>query len=608
MLGYLRSGNKRTKLIWWLVTIATVFTFLIGFSFFGGLGQDSNWAARQAGVYGSVNGEKVTKDMWQSALDTERERYRQRFGTDPVDRDLQAVQQQAWRNLVNTRLLVQAGLKAGFRVTDNDVLATMQIDPPMVILAAPAFQTDGKFDPAKYSAALRNPQNDWSTFESQVRAEAPGKKLQEVVLTSVKFSDAELRESFTDRFNRLSAIVVAIPPADTGRSAGTDADLQRVYDKYRHLLATPARTQLEYLSIPVQFGADEIKTASDVASGIYQRALKGESFDQLCRDYSEGLNADHGGVIDRFINPAEMGPAGQQIMAHKPGDVLEPMREGGTIMIFRILDPARDTLARNAPAGTVKLAQITVKVRPAPESVRTQYERAAELAKRAKQVGLSKAATEKGLATAKTGFYDLQNTPQQLYSMPEAADWGLTHPKGALSPVFQNPEEFMIVQVAIQQPAGIPARADVAEELKQIADFDARVELSKARSDQVAAALRSGATLEAAAAAAGLSATPVTLSHDQPDPRIGRAPELQGALWAAKPGQVVGPIRSPVGYFYGRVVGVSTAPDSLWNNQQMRSQMTSDVINRRQQSVLNGLLGVLRKGAKIEDTRGAYGQ
>jgi hypothetical protein len=32
------------------------------------------------------------------------------------------------------------------------------------------------------------------------------------------------------------------------------------------------------------------------------------------------------------------------------------------------------------------------------------------------------------------------------------------------------------------------------------------------------------------------------------------------------------------------------------------------VINRRQQSVLNGLLGVLRKGAKIEDTRGAYGQ
>ena len=603
MLGFLRSGSKRTKLVWWIVTIATVFTFVVGFSFFGGLGRDTNMAARQTGTYGSVNGERITREMWQTALATEKERYLQRFGTNPVDRDMAAVQQQAWRNLVNTRLLVQAGLKAGIPVTDNDVLATMQIDPPLAILSAPAFQTDGKFDPTKYSQALRNPQNDWSAFEAQVRAEAPGKKLQQIVMTSVKFSDAELREAFSDRFDRLSAVVIAVPPADSGRGPGTDADMQRVYDKYKNLLASPARTQLEYLSIPVQFSAEEIKTSTDVANGLYARAMKGESFDQLARDYSEGLNAEHGGVIDRFISPAEMGPAGQQIAAHKPGDVLAPMREGGTIMIFRILDPARDTLARNAPAGQVKLAQITVKVRPAQESLRAQYQRAVDLAKRAKSVGLSKAATEKGLATAKTGFYDLQNTPPQLYAVPEAADWGLTHAKGDVSRVFEDSDEFVIAQVTLQQPAGIPARADMAEELKQIADFDARVERSKPRADQVAAALHSGATLEAAAQAAGLTAIPMTISHDQPDPRISRAPELQGALWGAKPGQVVGPIRSAVGYFFGRVNGVAAAPDSLWNNQQVRSQLTSDLVNRRQQSVLNGLIGTLRKDAKLADNR-----
>ena len=47
MLGFLRSGSKRTKLVWWIVTIATVFTFVVGFSFFGGLGRDTNMAARQ---------------------------------------------------------------------------------------------------------------------------------------------------------------------------------------------------------------------------------------------------------------------------------------------------------------------------------------------------------------------------------------------------------------------------------------------------------------------------------------------------------------------------------------------------------------------------------
>ncbi len=608
MLGYLRSGNKRTKMIWWIITIATVFTFLIGFSFFGGLGRDPNWAARQSGTYGSVNGEKITREMWQTSLDTERERYRQRFGTDPVDRDLAAVQQQAWRNLVNTRLLVQAGLKAGIQITDNDVMAAMQMDPPAVILTAPAFQTDGKFDPSKYAAAMRNPGNDWSVFEDQVRSEAPGKKLEDIVMSSVKFSDAELREAFEDRLARLTAVVVSVPPADTGRSAGTDADLDRMYEKYKHLLATPARTQLELLQLPIQYSAEEVKTATDAANGIYQRIQRGENFDQLCRDYSEGLNADHGGVIDRFINPAEMGSAGQQIAAAKPGAVLPPMREAGTIMIFRVLDPARDSVARNAPAGTVKLAQITVKVRPAQESLRSQYDRAAELAKRAKQIGLSKAATEKGLSTIKSGFYDLANMPQTLYMTPDAADWGLTHKKGEVSPVFQGAEEFVIAQVDVQQPAGVPAKAEVLEELRQIADFDHRIELSRARADQVAAALRSGATLEDAAKAAGLTATTMTFTRDQPDPRIARAPELQGALWASAPGKVVGPVRCAVGFFFGRTVGVAEPPDTLWANQQMRSQLMSDLVNRRQQAVLNGLLLTLRTGARIEDSRAAYGQ
>lgn len=608
MLGYLRSGNKRTKMIWWVITIATVFTFLIGFSFFGGIGRDSTSAMRQSGSYGSINGDKVTREMWQTALTTEKERYRQRFGTDPVDRDLRAVEQQAWRQLVNTRLLVQAGKQAGITVTDNDVIAAMLNDPPAVIMSAPAFQTDGKFDPAKYAAALRNPGNDWTAFEEQVRTDGPGKKLQEVLLTSVKFSEGELREAFLDRFQRATAVVVMVPPADTGSSSGSDADLQRAYDKYKSLLASPARTQLEMLAIPVRYTEDEIKTASDVANGLYQRAISGENYTQLCKDYSEGLNAENGGVIDRFLDPTQMGPAGQQIAAHKPGDILPPMREGGTIMIFRILDPAVDSTARNAPAGTVKLAQLTVKVHTNGDSLRSQYQRIADLAKRAKSVGLSRAASEKGLSTTRTGFFDLDNIPPQLYGTPDAADWGVSHKKGEVSPVFQSPDEFVIAQVAVQLPAGVPSRADVADQLKLIADFDKRVELAKPRVDQVASALHSGQTLEAAAAAAGLQTMPMTFSAGQPDPRISRAPEFVGALLAAQPGQVIGPIRTSVGWYFGRLMGVVTPPDSLWNNPQMRQQLTSDLINRRQGAVVNGMLSMLRQKAAIVDARSAYGQ
>lgn len=607
MLGYLRSGNKRTKIVWWVITVATVFTFLLGFSFYGGFGDQSK-AARASGAYGMINGEKVTKELWQTAVNTEHQRYFLQFGTEPIDRDLRAVEQRAWRGLVNTRLLVQEGRKAGLGCTDNDVMTTMLTDPPLVVTSSPVFATNGKFDPQKYMTALRNPGNNWAALEAEVRDEMPGKKLQEMIVGSAKFSESELREAFANRFTRINAVVVQVPPADSAKAADGDAEMQRIYDKYRSLFASPARTQVEMLQLPVEYSPDEIKSGMDVATGLYQRIMKGESFDQVCKDYSEGLNAERGGVIDRWLDPRQMGPAGAVLAAHKPGDIVEPQREGGTIMIFRILDPARDSLARNGAPGQIKLAQITVKLRPASESLRSQYERAAALAKDAGRIGLGKAATAKGLSTMKSGFFDLDNMPQQLYDTPEAADWAVAHKKGDVSPVFQSPDAFLIEQVVVNQPAGIPSREDLADQLKQIAQFDARVEKSKARADQVAAAVRAGQSLEDAAKASGLQAMPVSFTHAEPDPRLMRSPELMGALWTAKPGQVVGPVKTPVGYFFGRTVGVSAPPDSLWNNQQMRTQLTNDIVTRRQTSVVNGVMGMLRDRSKIVDNRSAFAQ
>ena len=163
MLGYLRSGSKRTKAIWLIVTVATVFTFLIGFSFFGSMGSDST-RARQSGSYGEINGEKVSREMWQGALASAVQAYRQQYNSDPVDRDLKSVEQRAWRTLVNERLFAQTAKNAGIHVTDGDVLLGMRTTPPSLLYSMDAFQTDGKFDPAKYQAALGNPNIDWSPF------------------------------------------------------------------------------------------------------------------------------------------------------------------------------------------------------------------------------------------------------------------------------------------------------------------------------------------------------------------------------------------------------------------------------------------------------------
>ncbi|MBI5169022.1 MAG: SurA N-terminal domain-containing protein [Candidatus Eisenbacteria bacterium] len=603
MLGYLRSGNKRTKAIWLIVTVATVVTFLLGFSFFGSMGHDpSNSGA--TGDYGSVNGEKVTADMWRSAVAVAKENYRQRFNTEPADRDMRSVEQQAWRSLVNQRLMAQEAQKSGLTISDRDVVVGMRTSPPNAVFLNPAFQTDGKFDPQKYQMALVDPRINWKPYEDQVREELPVRRLQERLMSSLKLSEGELREAFLDRFQSLSAVIVQVPPADTGRSSGSDEELKKVFERYRTRMAAPARTQLEVLSIPVEYSEAEVNAAMDISRGLFERARGGEDFAMLAMTNSEGPNANRGGVIDRWINPMELGPIGQTIAAHKPGDVIDPYREGGQVMIFKILDPARDSVAQNPPyPGAVKLAQIVTKISVTDESRRAQYEKARKVAAEARSGGLAKAATAHGLVTTKTGFFDLNNMPPSLFGAPEAGDWGVAHKKGDVSPVFAGVDEFIIVQVESQHLAGAPTFDEVKEQLRQIADVEARVEMSKARADRLATAVKGGATLEAAAAAEGLSAMPVNMSRQQPDPRLAASPEFQGALWGSQPGKVVGPFRSPGGWFMGRVTSVQTPPDSLWNNDQMKGQLTTDILSRRQRSFFDGYLTRLRTSAKVVDNR-----
>src|SRR5262249_4578153 len=105
MLKYLRMGSKRTKTIWWILTVVTVFSFIGGFIFLFGAGFDSSRQAQLTGELGMVNGSPITRTDYQNAIAEQRQAYRQRFNTEPTDQESGMIEAQAWRGLVNQRLL-----------------------------------------------------------------------------------------------------------------------------------------------------------------------------------------------------------------------------------------------------------------------------------------------------------------------------------------------------------------------------------------------------------------------------------------------------------------------------------------------------------------------
>ena len=601
MLRFFRSGGKHTKTIWWAIAILTVVTFIGGFVFIFGAGFNTTARARATGAVGSVNGHSISRVEYQNALGEQRENYRRQYNIEPADRDERMIEIQAWRQLVAQLLFRERAKALGIRASNREVVLSLETSPPNALAAQPVFQTDGKFDINKYRTALRDPNNNWSAFEAQVRDQLPVRKLQERLLASIKLSEPELRRAYRDHFEKADGVVLQIVPGPEVKvPPPTEADLQRVYQAYRGRFSSGPRSQLEVLVQPKKYGDEEIRAAAELASGLVRRARAGEDFAALARDYSEGPGADKGGEIQRLLQPADFGPDfGPRIAGLKPGEIADPFQDAGRFIILKLLAQVPPA---NGQQGGMRIAQIVVKARPNDVSLREQYDVLNKLRARAGSVGLGKAAAEKGLATSKTTFYDLDNTPPMLYTAPEAADWGLGAKAGAVSPVFEGIDEFVIAQVAARHEGGPPSRDQIAEPVRQIAEMEARTASGKGRADSVASALKAGRSLEQIAKERGLTIFTVTgMTRAQPDPRLGAVPEVAGVLFAAPPGQVAGPIQALNGWYFARKDRVIPANPAAYDS--VKSQLTTQILTRRQQLFFSGYLAQLRAQAKVHDLR-----
>jgi peptidyl-prolyl cis-trans isomerase D len=602
MLRQLRSGGKHTKAIWWLLTVVIVVTFLGGFVFIFGAGVDFG-GAQQKGNAGSVDGSPISSTDYQAALTTQREAFRRQYGSDPADRDEKVAETQAWRAIVSQRLMASQARKAGIVAHDREVVLALQTSPPQELVDQPAFQTDGKFDPNKYRAALSDPNNTfWVTFEELVRSQLPVRKLQERLLSSIKLSEPELREAYHERFDRVAATaVIVLPDLQAKVPPPQPADLDRTYQAYKGRFYSSPRIDLEVLLVPKKFSNEDVRAARQFAQNLVDRVRKGEDFTQLAKDYSEGPAAAQGGVIGRVVQPDELGPElGPYMDDLQPGQVSNPYQAGGSFIIMKLIE-------RVPQPGQVvpglRLAQIIVRVRPSDTARQEQYGDLQKLRARATALkDLGKAATEKALSTTRTGFIEPGSSVPALASTPEASDWGFDAKLKAVSPIFEGTDYYTLVQVAERHDGGVVSPEPLKETLRQIAELEARVDRAKPVADRIAQALAQGRSLEDAAKENGLTPFATELTRAQADPRLAGAGEKVGALFAAAPGKVVGPLRGPGGWLFARVESRTVAPmDSTY--EKVKAGLTKEILTTRQQLFFTGWIGDLRAKAKVQDLR-----
>ncbi len=162
MFDFVHERRRLVQIVLVLITLP--------FAFFG---LESYRHSGDAGAPATVNGTKISQQEFETALRQQQDRMRQMLGAnfDPSMLESVDAKRAILENLVEQRLLIQRAKAAGLTVTDEQVAR--------LIGGIDAFKQDGKFDQARYAAALGSQNMSPLMFEARVRDDLLGQQLRE---------------------------------------------------------------------------------------------------------------------------------------------------------------------------------------------------------------------------------------------------------------------------------------------------------------------------------------------------------------------------------------------------------------------------------------------
>ena len=178
----LEQMRKHMNWIMWTILVIIIVTFL----FFGIYPSSSG-----AGVAAKVNGDIISTGELNRSYRNLVETYRQIFKDQLNDSMTKTLRQQALRELIQNRLLVQEAGRVGLRVSDEEVQA--------VIMRTPAFASQGRFDKMAYERYLDYINVKPSVFEETQREYLLRQRIERIIEDSIDVTEDELKAAYASR-------------------------------------------------------------------------------------------------------------------------------------------------------------------------------------------------------------------------------------------------------------------------------------------------------------------------------------------------------------------------------------------------------------------------
>ncbi|PWB74202.1 hypothetical protein C3F09_04240 [candidate division GN15 bacterium] len=577
------------------------------------LGRRRGGAASQA-YAGTINGENITWETLNQTYQNLLNQEMQKNDQDVSDARSKELEQRAWEQIVQERLLLQQAAKENVVVTDQEIFQYLQYAPPQFLQENPSFQTNGKFDYQKYMQIMADPQASsfWAQLEPLIRLDLMKQKAILAAVQTVEVSDAEARQAFLDAQEKVKIGLITVPYNRFNAEIVTpgEPDLRQYYDSHQDEFKADERAVFNVVQIEKKPTEEDWQRVRATMQAIHDSIVAGADFKLMAVTYSQDGSAKDSGDLGwsdagRFVPEFD-----KLAFSMKEGELSEPFRTqfGWHIIKHYGYRDEKVVGPDGKPTGATKkqahVAHILLKVAPSQETIDAAYRKLQDFELAAKQGNFETAAKDAGLEVKRTAPFVRNGTINFVGRDPVANQFAFSSKPGDISPVMENSSSIYVVQLVNRVPAGVvsfdEARGQVALDMRN-------ARLAAICHDTAAvltSAARAGAGLEALAKAHNFQYAASNLfTRDSYVPYIGQDPRAVGAAFSmTTPGQIIG----PVDYSQGSAVMtlLERVPADLTVYTEKRDSILTAVRTKKQQDFYGRWMQSLQDNARIESNVG----
>jgi peptidyl-prolyl cis-trans isomerase D len=550
---------------------------------------------------GEIGGVRIPLQTYQQLVQNQTQARQAQSGGSLSAEETEQIRNEVWDELVEQQSLEAAYRARGIKASTEEVADAISTTPLQEFYTAPDFQTDGKFDMAKYhqwlrssAAAIYVPQ-----LEAQYADQIRRSKLFRVVTADIYLPDAELWQSWRDSYEKVTIEAASIDPRKVVADSAvdiTEAAARKYYQDHPDDFKRPATAYLSYITSPRAPDASDSAAALARITQLRQEITSGTPFAEVAkRESADTVSGNNGGDLGEF-GKGIMAPAFDKAAFSLPiGKLSDPVlsefgyhliqvdsRKGDKVKAHHILVPVEVTGAHrdllDAQADSL-------------ESLGAERLEGGALDSTAKAMGLRVGRTE----PVQKG----SRVQAGVNLVPDAGLWAFQAKVGETSRLIETSYAFFLFRLDSTKAEGMPP----FEEIKDAATFAARQEAKRAIAKTIGADLikriDEGSSLAQAATALGLPHQTVgPFSRLQPAIPV---PQLIGAAFGIPEGKYSKLIDTGAEMYVIRVLKKEPADSAAF--VKTKEEFRNTQIRQATQSRIRSYLVAIKDNVKVEDRR-----